>query len=199
MTEIGRRLGRNKSTVSRELKWNGNRDGSYHPWRGTSLYKYRRKASVRKPRLDDPEVRLYVRYHLGHDFWAPECITERLKMERPGTRLSWNTLYRAIKRGVLKEEFPPRKYLRRGGKPPKRGNSVTIKPDHTIHERPECIEKRERFGDLEGDTIHSGAGKKALCLLLWTERAGFFTRRKRTAGAATPYSRRSKGRSVTRR
>jgi IS30 family transposase len=96
MTEIGRRLGRNKSSVSRELKRNGNRDGSYNPWRGTSLYRYRRKASVRKPRIDDPEAGLYVREHLGKDFmWPPECITERLKMERTNTKLSWNTIYSA--------------------------------------------------------------------------------------------------------
>jgi IS30 family transposase len=165
MTKIGRRLGRNKSSISRELKRNGNRDGSYNPWRGTSLYRHRRKASVRKPRLDDPDVDAHVREHLGEEFrWSPECITERLKMERAGTKLSWNTIYRAIKRGVLKKEFPAKIYLRRGGKPPKRGNSAAIKPEHTIHDWPECIKKRKRPGDLEGDTIHSGAGKKGAML-----------------------------------
>jgi IS30 family transposase len=165
MTEIGRRLGRNKSSISRELKRNGNRDGSYHPWRGTSLYKHRRKASVRKPRLYDPEVLAYVRKHLGDKYrWSPECITERLKMERPGTKLSWNTIYRAIKRGVLKAEFPAKIYLRMGGKPPKRHNKAAIKPGHTIHERPECIENRERLGDVEGDTVYGGAGKKGAML-----------------------------------
>jgi IS30 family transposase len=177
MTEIGRRLGRNKSTVSRELKRNGNRDGSYHPWRGTSLYKYRRKASVRKPRLDAPEVRPYVCEHLGGKFrWSPEAITERLKMERPGTKLSWNTIYRAVKRGVLKEEFPAKIYLRRGGRPPKRHNTATINPDHTIHERPACIEKHEL-----------------------TESASFCMRHLQEAGTAILYSKRSKGCSGTRR
>jgi IS30 family transposase len=66
----------------------------------------------------------------------------------------------------LKKEFPAKIYLRRGGKPPKRGNTAAIKPGHTIHERPECIENRERLGDMEGDTIHSGAGKKGAMLTL---------------------------------
>jgi IS30 family transposase len=167
MAEIGRALGRNASSVSRELKRNGNKDGSYHSWRGTSLYLFRRKDSVRKPRLDDAELLAYVREHLGEEFrWAPECITERWKTAHPGAKLSHNTLYRAIKRGVLKKEFPAKKYLRRGGKPPKRHNTAAIKPDHTIHERPECVEKRGRPGDLEGDTIHSGAGKKGAMLTL---------------------------------
>jgi IS30 family transposase len=82
MTDIGLFLGRNKSSISRELKRNGNRDGSYNSWRGTSLYLYRRKASVRKPRLGDPEVSPYVCEHLGGKFrWSPEAITERWKME----------------------------------------------------------------------------------------------------------------------
>jgi IS30 family transposase len=166
MTEIGRRLGRNKSSVSRELKRNGNRDGSYHPWRGTSLYKYRRKASVRKPRLYDPKVLSYVRKHLGKDFMRPpEAITERLKMEHPGAKLSWNTLYRAIKRGVLKKEFLAKIYLRRGGKPPKRGNTAAITPEHKIGDRPECIKNRERPGDLEGDTVYGGIGMGVLVTL----------------------------------
>jgi IS30 family transposase len=103
MTEIGRRLGRNKSTISRELKRNGNRDGSYNPWRGTSLYLYRRKASVRKPRIEEAELPAYVREHLGEKFrWSPECITERWKTEHPDVKLSHNTIYRAVKRGLLK-------------------------------------------------------------------------------------------------
>jgi IS30 family transposase len=68
MTEIGRELGKNKPGISRELKRNGNRDGSYNPWRGTSLYLYRRKASVRKPRPGDAEPPAYVRERLGEKF-----------------------------------------------------------------------------------------------------------------------------------
>jgi IS30 family transposase len=76
MTEIRRRLGRNKSSVSRELK----RNGSYHPWLGTSLYLYRRKGSVRKPRLGEAELLAYVREHLGDEYrQAPEAITARWK------------------------------------------------------------------------------------------------------------------------
>jgi IS30 family transposase len=119
-------------------------------------------------------VRPYVCEHLGGKFrWSPEAITERLKMERPGTKLSRNTLYRAIKRGVLKKEFPARKYLRRGGKPPKRHNTAAIKPGRMIHERSACIEKRERPGDLEGDTVYSGAGGKGGALTLADRKSKF--------------------------
>jgi IS30 family transposase len=57
---------------------------------------------------------------------------------------------------VLKKEFPAKIYLRRGGSPPNRHNTATIKLDRTIHERP---------GDLEGDTVYGGVGKGALITL----------------------------------
>jgi IS30 family transposase len=167
MTEIGRMLGRNKSGVSRELKRNGNRDGSYHWWRGFSLYKYRRKASVRKPRLDDAELLAYVREHLGDKFRrTPACITARWKMEGADAKLSRNTILqcgqkRDVEKGVSDEDI-----LRRGSKASKRHNTVTIKPGHTIHERPECVENRERPGDVEDDTVYGGAGKKGAMLTL---------------------------------
>jgi IS30 family transposase len=174
MTEIGRRLGRNKSTVSRELKRNGSRDGSYTPWRETSLYLYRRNSSVRKPCPGDAKPPAYVRERLGDKYRrAPEAITARWKTEHPDAKLSCNTLYRAVKRGVLKKEFPAKIYLRRGGRPRNRHNSATIKPDHTIHERPACIENRERLGDLEGDTIYSGAGGKGGALTLADRKSKF--------------------------
>jgi IS30 family transposase len=72
---------------------------------------------------------------LVKDFWTPECITERWKMAHPGARLSHNTIYRAVKKGMLKKEFPAKIYMRRDGKPPKRHNTAAIKPGHTIHER----------------------------------------------------------------
>jgi IS30 family transposase len=77
MTEIGRELGKNKQGISRELKRNGNMDGSYNPWPGTSLCLYRRKSSVRKPCPGDAELPAYIRERLGEEFRrSPECVTE---------------------------------------------------------------------------------------------------------------------------
>jgi hypothetical protein len=52
--------------ISDALKRNGNKDGSYHPWRGPSLYLFRRKASVRDPRLEKAELPTYVRERLAN-------------------------------------------------------------------------------------------------------------------------------------
>jgi IS30 family transposase len=72
-------------------------------------------------------------------------------------------VYRAVKDGLLGEGITARTCLRRGGK---RHNSRTIQPDRRIGERPAEAERRERTGDLEGDTLHGGMGKGCLLTLV---------------------------------
>jgi IS30 family transposase len=167
MTDIGLFLGRNKSSVSRELKRNGNRDGSYHPWRGTSLYKYRRKASVRKPRLYDPKLLAYVCERLGEEFrWAPECITERWKMECPGAKLSHNTLYRAIKRGVLKKSFR-RRYICGGAGSLRNGVTRRLSSPTIRYTSGPNVSKTASGSEIRrGDTVYGGAGENGGALTL---------------------------------
>ena len=49
--KIAERLGRNVSSISREMKRNGKKDGSLNAWWGTSLYLGRRKKCRRTYRL----------------------------------------------------------------------------------------------------------------------------------------------------
>ena len=49
--QIAARLGRNKSSVSREFKRNSNKDGSYSAHAADDRYKQRRKRCGRKPML----------------------------------------------------------------------------------------------------------------------------------------------------
>jgi IS30 family transposase len=67
--------------------------------------------------------------------------------------------------GVLKKACPAKKYLRREGKAPNRHNTAAIKPVRRIKERRECIERRQRLGDLEGDTVYGARGKSAMLTL----------------------------------
>jgi IS30 family transposase len=108
MTEIGRRPGRNKPGISRELKRTGNKDGSYyHRRRAASLYLYRRKASVRKPRLEEAELPAYVLKHPGEEYRRPpEAITARWNTGHPSSKLSHSTIYRAVNGGILKKAYP---------------------------------------------------------------------------------------------
>ena len=52
-----------------------------------------------------------------------------------------------------------RTHLRRRGKRKNRRNTQVIRPERTIHDRPEIAALRQRLGDLEGDTVYGAVGK----------------------------------------
>lgn len=56
--------------------------------------------------------------------------------------------------------------MRRHGKRKNTHNTQPINPTHTIHDRPPEVDKRERIGDLEGDTVYGGIGKGCLVTLV---------------------------------
>ena len=163
-SEIAKELNRNRSSVSREIKRNKNKDGSYNFWRATTLYIVRRKECSRKLRLKCVKLRNFVVECFGKS-WSPEIITQRYKKENPGEKLSHSTIYRAVKNKEL-PDITPKTHLRRHGKRKNAHNSQTIKPIHTIHDRPAEVETRERTGDLEGDTLYGAIGKGCLVTLV---------------------------------
>ena len=54
-------LGKNKSSVSREIGRNKNKDGTYHPWRATVLYIVRRKMCDRRNLLEEESCKQKTR------------------------------------------------------------------------------------------------------------------------------------------
>jgi IS30 family transposase len=140
VTEIAMELGRNKSSVSREIKRNKNKDGGYHPWRATVLYIQRRKSCKRIPRLKCEELRVFVENGFKQ-YWSPEIITAKWKLTHPGSKLSHSTIYRALKRKEL-PDFSPKTHLRRHGKRKNTHNSRTIHPDYKICDRPPIVDER---------------------------------------------------------
>lgn len=172
-SEIARLLERAPSTISRERKRNRNKNEGcngtdYNPIAATNRYKSRRRQGcVRKPRLlPGSQLYCYVCEKLKRT-WSPEEIVLTWKREHPGEKLSASTIYRAVKSGAL-PGIAARTHLRRKGKKKYAGRKKfsTIKPEHTIHDRPEIVEKRERVGDWEGDTVAGGVGKGYLATLV---------------------------------
>lgn len=160
--QIARELGRNASSVSRELKRNRNKNGSYNAWRGCTLYICRRKRCRRRKRYTEDEKLLLFTQECLSKYWSPEIIAVKWKEKEPGEKLSHCTIYRAIKTGML-QEYPANRFLRRQNlRKYKRGNNQTIHPQHVIGERPEEANNRERIGDWEGDTVRGAVGKGAL-------------------------------------
>jgi IS30 family transposase len=166
LRSIATTLGRNVSSVSREIKRNQNKDSNYNAWRATCLYLQRRKKCKRKPRLQDEEAYSFVRAGLNK-YWSPEIISKRWRMEHPDRPLGHTTIYRALARGQI-ATCTPKTHLRRRGKQKHNHNTQVIYPVHTIHDRPAEVETRERLGDMEGDTISGAIGKG--CVLTVVDR-----------------------------
>lgn len=159
---IARNLGRNVSSISRELKRNSGINNSYQAWRGCQMYLSRRRNSRRQYRLvSDVQLREEVKQGLDM-FWSPEIIAARWNHENPNRRVSHTTIYYALKEKIL-DGYRCKTHLRRGGRRKHaNGNCKTIHPDHTIHERPDIVEQRARIGDWEGDTVVGTRGKGGL-------------------------------------
>lgn len=169
MRKIAEFLGRNVSSVSREIQRNrskyppkrkSNNKYRYHPWRAQNLYIRRRRASKHFRLKPDTDEWNYITEKLKL-FWTPEEICNRWEIDFPDRkRFSVSTIYRYIKlnkfRGITRKT-----HLRRRGKHmlPRKSNYNSIQPDRTIPEWPEAIKNRIRIGDWEGDTVYGGIGK----------------------------------------
>jgi transposase, IS30 family len=160
---IAKEMGRNVSSISRELRRNRNKDGTYNAWRGCTLYIIRRKRCKRKYRLEaDIELIQWVKESMDQ-FWSPEIITARWKMNHLNVKLSHSTLYRALRENRI-PGYKPHTHLRRHGKRryDKNANTNSIQPEHLISEWDEKIQKRTEFGHWEGDTMYGSIGKGLL-------------------------------------
>ena len=162
--EIARRLGRDPSTISREIKRNSSSKG-YHHWRAQVLAICRRRHQRRTALKTGTPQYDYTREKL-RNMWPPEAIANRFRLEHPGQVLSTSTIYRAIRRGTF-SDISARENLRRRGK--NRNyvhHNTAIRPTRLIPDWPDEIKARTRLGDFEGDTVYGGIGKGLLVTLV---------------------------------
>jgi transposase, IS30 family len=168
-TKIAELMGRDRSTIHRELRRNA-RQGVYRPDEAQRLADKRRRASRRPRKLEDDDARAYVRERLEKR-WSPDQIAGRSRCDFPRQPFRWlsrQTIYNWI------DEKSPRwrKWLRRGGRQPeKRGKLMECV---RIDGRPEVVNRRLRYGDWEGDTIVGKGRRNALVTLV--ERKSGYTR-----------------------
>lgn len=154
LRKIAGEIGKNVSSISRELKRNRNKDKSYHPWRATILYIVRRKSSKRRYVIEsNQELKEWILYGFSQ-YWSPEIISARWK-----GKISHKTIYAAVKRGMFPAITPKTHYRRRGKKLNRSHNGQTIHPEHRVNERPNEANERCRIGDWEGDTVYGAIGK----------------------------------------
>ncbi len=166
LREIGRRLGRSHTTISRELKRNGQGISSCDYWhQGAHEQALHRRRQPRHYRryAHAPLVR-YIERNLRAE-WSPDVIAACLKREYPDDpkmRISIETIYRWVYRDASQggQLF---NCLCRCHKKRRRqhryGTGRGLIPGRiSIHLRPDLVAARQRFGDWEGDTVEGAKG-----------------------------------------
>jgi IS30 family transposase len=171
-SRIARQLGRDRSTIGRELRRNTPTPRCrYLAQRADGLATQRRaEANGQRAKLRDRALREAVvkRLRLG---WSPQVIAGRLRREHPrddALHLSGMTVYRWLKRdvddgGTLSGLLPRRG---RGRKPNGTRQKRSPAPGKKrIGQRPPGAEHRSRFGHWEIDTLE-GAHKRSYLVSL---------------------------------
>jgi IS30 family transposase len=178
--EIGRRLGRPASTVSREVR----RNGSGRGYRATAA-QARAEARARRPKpaklAVNGELRAWVQGGLERN-WSPEQVSARLAAEFPGRpemRVSPETVYQSLYvqgRGALRRELARHLRTGRALRKPRRKEGERrgrIPGMVNISERPPEAADRAVPGHWEGDLIEGRGGRSQVGTLV--ERATRFT------------------------
>lgn len=161
--KIGSLLNCCHTTISREINRNKSERGYRMKYAQNAAEKRRSSASSSPKKMTEKAISL-IKTMLLETQSSPEQISGRLELKHQ-IKISPETIYKFIWKdkkegGKLYEHLRHRakKYNKRSGKKAGRG----LIPNRVdIDQRPEIVEKKERFGDFELDTIvganHQGA------------------------------------------
>ena len=188
---IARRLGRHRSTISRELRRNTSPHWPYY----NELYAERaalarrhtarhRRRRDHQPLVDFVEAKLRA-------FWPPEAISGRLIARfpnAPAMRISAEQIYTwiaadAAAQGTLYQHLRQR-HKRRYRRKTRPAHRVRREARLDIVYRPDVVDRRARFGDWEGDTM-LGTGRAAFVTHV-ERRSGYIVAFKQPNRAASP-------------
>lgn len=171
--EIAILLERSPSTISRELRRNQGLRG-YRPAQAQRLSDERRSTAHKARKVTEPVkdlIEILIRQEL-----SPQQVVDYLKRRKKVT-LHHETVYRLIyddkaQGGDLYNHLriASKPYRKRYGAYDRRGR---IKNRTCIEQRPAVVDRRNRIGDWEGDTI-MGKGRKSALLTL-VERKTLYT------------------------
>ena len=159
LREIGRRLNRSHTSISRELIRNKRVIGCYCDQTAQKLVNDRKVIARHTRRFGHVPLKTYVveKLELG---WSPEIISNRLKRDRPRSlkiRISPEAIYQWIFRDAQSGGYLYTHLIRTHKKRKKQRRYVALRgliPNRVdISQRPKIIAKRSRYGDWEGDTM----------------------------------------------
>jgi IS30 family transposase len=154
LNEIVKVVGRNKSSISRELSRCKDSDPGYIPDRAEQQAKQRKR---RNPHIfRSAALRFFVEEKLRIG-WSPEQISGRLKCEKNPLKISYETIYKfAYSQAGKALGWPkllPRKQPTRLKKLDRKPKKEIIPNAIPISSRPTIVNGRSEIGHWEGDLI----------------------------------------------
>lgn len=166
-TDIASKLGRNKSTIGRELLRNRHQKFKKYLPDTAQRKADKQKAQGRKQRYVIKDYRLQKRIiDLLAKGWSPDIIAGRLKRTR-GQYLNQESIYQFIY-SLQGRKLNLRQYLRQAyrvrhhthGRKHRKDAGIPNRVD--IEKRPKHVEKRIEFGHWEGDQVIYNRHARAL-------------------------------------
>ena len=169
---IGRKLCRGHTDISREINRNSNQLFPYQAINAQRLHNARllKKNQKKLEKLKYKKLKEYVVSNLKEDF-SPDQISGRLQNEPPpeltGESISHESIYKYIYNGEGRfERLYPHlrtgRHKRRRRFDRKKRNKINILERIPIHLRPEIVDKKERVGDWETDSMIFSKQKEIL-------------------------------------
>lgn len=155
--EIGRVLGHNPSSISREVNNNGGRDNYDHFSAQHQAYRKRKYSKYQGMKVrNDPALERYITEKM-RSFWTPDEIAGRLKRKNNDqTIISPKSIYKYLYSPYGQSLccfLPSKQCEQRKGHKHKRGKKIMIPNRISIENRPETVLTRIMFGNFEGDTL----------------------------------------------
>ena len=173
LRKIAKKLHRDHTVVSREVKRNLDKDGKYYASRAQGKAEKRMSREHSRKLDEDDVLRNYIIQQMKEG-WSPEKISGRLKNLPEsylfGSYVSHEAIYQYIYEGegrfmglyqylVRKHKTRRRKF----GRKPRKERGIQFMT--SIHRRPKEIHERVEFGHWESDSIVSRESKGALNVL----------------------------------
>jgi len=185
--EIGRELGRHRTTISREINKGEvellNSDYTtrkeYDAKKGQK--KYENNATAKGPKIKiakDHKLAKFIEEQI-RDNYSPEVISHQISQKDEfEIELHWSTIYNYIDKGILmidREDLTYGEYkTTKSNKKREKLSTKKRKEGRRISDRPEAADKREELGHWEMDLLEGKKGRDEPFLLVLTER---FSRR----------------------
>ena len=173
--QIGARIGRDKSVVSREIRRGSNADGTYRAMSAhrRAFRRYRRPKTCKL--FTHARLWEYVREKLGV-YWSPQQISARLILDYPDDqemRVSHETIYHTLyvqAKGELKKDLTAKLRTKRSSRQSRTdtpSSGAPFLPDRvSISERPAEAADRAVPGHWEGDLIMGAGNQSAIGTLV---------------------------------